>query len=201
MIDPKNSIDGQMDVAISDGNIAEVTEHIPVEAASHRIGVSGLLVALGLIDIHAYVNRQHHGPGFFVGSLNADAHFLSGGATTAVETGTAGAEEIGHFRESVMEKTICRVLAYVNISSPGMGDVEQNIRAFDVEAAARAASDNTEFVVGIKTAHYWTREPFDDVQVFGDGDVAPRCDLQIHRDSCPCDRETFTGFLVGGLGG
>ena len=64
VIDPKNSIDGQMDVAISDGKIAEVTEHIPVEAASHRIDVSGLLVAPGLIDIHAYVNRQHHGPGF-----------------------------------------------------------------------------------------------------------------------------------------
>jgi dihydroorotase len=164
VIDPKNTIDGRMDVAISDGKIAEVTDHIPVEAASHGIDVSGLLVAPGLIDIHihAYVNRQHHGPGFFVGSLNADAHFLSGGVTTAVDTGTAGAEELGHFRASVMEKTICRVLAYVNISSPGMGDVEQNIGTFNVEAAARAASDNAEFVVGIKTAHYWTREKFDD---------------------------------------
>ena len=164
VIDPKNSIDSLRDVAISEGIIAEVAKNIPVGRASQVIDVSGLLISPGLIDIHthAYVNRQHQGPGFFVGSLNADAHFLSGGVTTAVDTGTAGAEEISHFRKSVMEKTVCRILAFVNISSPGMGDVEQNIGTFDVAAAAKAVTENSEYVVGIKTAHYWTKAPFDD---------------------------------------
>ena len=164
VIDPKNSIDSLRDVAISEGIIAEVAKNIPVGRASHVIDVSGLLISPGLIDIHthAYVNRQHQGSGFFADSLNADAHFLSGGVTTAVDTGTAGAQEISHFRKSVMEKTVCRILAFVNISSPGMGDVEQNIGTFDVAAAAKAVTENSEYVVGIKTAHYWTKAPFDD---------------------------------------
>lgn len=163
VIDPQNGIDGLMDVSISDGKIAEVAAHISVEGNARSIDVSGLLVTPGLIDIHihAYVNRRHNGPGFFVGSLSADAHFLSGGVTTAVDTGTAGAGEIAHFRASVMEKSVCRLLAFVNISEPGMGDTEQDIRTFDVNAAARAALDHRDFVVGIKTAHYWTQEPFD----------------------------------------
>jgi hypothetical protein len=78
-----------------------------------------------------------------------------------VDTGSAGSEEIGHFRETVIEKSTTRILAYVNISAPGMGDPEQNIRTFEVDAAAGAATKHAAVVVGIKTAHYWTRDPFD----------------------------------------
>src|SRR5262249_37934939 len=107
------------------------------------------------------VNRLHSSEGFFMGSLHADTHFLNSGVTTAVDTGTAGAQEIAHFRETVMQRSITRILAYVNIAAPGMGAAEQDIRNFDVDATARAAADHTDVVVGIKTAHYWTREPFD----------------------------------------
>jgi dihydroorotase len=62
-----------------------------------------------------------------------------------------------------MDKTLTRVLAYVNISASGMGASEQDITTFDVEAAAKAGEEHSDVVVGIKTAHYWTREPFDDL--------------------------------------
>ncbi|MDA0746941.1 MAG: amidohydrolase/deacetylase family metallohydrolase [bacterium] len=165
VIDPANGVDGVRDVGVRNGRIARVAERIPPAEAVHVVDVSGLLVTPGLLDIHvhAYVNRLHHSNDFFLGSLHADAHFLKEGVTTCVDTGTAGCEEIEHFRTSVMEKSICRVLAYVNISAPGMGEVEQDIGTFDVKAAARAATDHREFVVGIKTAHYWTKEPFDAV--------------------------------------
>jgi dihydroorotase len=163
VIDPANRLDGIADVAISGKKIARVAPSIPAAEARHVVDVTGLIVTPGLIDIHihAYVNRLHSGRGFFTGSLNADAHFPNSGVTTGVDTGTAGAEEIGHFRETVMERTVTRILAYVNIAAPGMGDPEQTIGNFDVEAAARAAAEHSDFVVGIKTAHYWTREPFD----------------------------------------
>ena len=62
-----------------------------------------------------------------------------------------------------MEQAKTRVLAYVNISAPGMGAPEQDIRTFDVDGAAKAALEHSEVVVGIKTAHYWPSAPFDDM--------------------------------------
>ncbi|MCE2438942.1 MAG: amidohydrolase/deacetylase family metallohydrolase [Candidatus Latescibacteria bacterium] len=163
VIDPANDVEGIRDVGIRDGKIAEVSEDIVGNRAEHVIDVSGLLVTPGLVDIHvhAYDTRLDPGPGKFTGSLNADAYFLSDGVTTCVDTGTAGCDEISHFRRTVMETKICRILAFVNISAPGMGSSEQDIRTFDAAGAASAATDHRDVVVGIKTAHYWPRGPFD----------------------------------------
>ncbi len=163
VIDPANDIDGIADVGIKDGKIAAVKALINRATAEHVVDVSEFIVTPGLIDIHvhAYTGRLNQGPGFFAASLNADAHFLNSGVTTCVDTGTAGADEIGHFRESVIEKARTRIFAYVNISKPGMGAPEQTIRNFDVDAAAGAAGEHEDVVVGIKTAHYWTSKPFD----------------------------------------
>ena len=163
VIDPGNKVNAVRDVGIRDGKIARVEEEISAGEAGRVVDVSGLLVTPGLIDIHihAYTTRQPRSSGLFTASLNADAHFPASGVTTCVDTGSAGSDEIGHFRESVIEKSRTRILAYVNISAPGMGEPEQDIRTFDVEAAAEAASAHAEVVVGIKTAHYWTSKPFD----------------------------------------
>ena len=55
VIDPKNSIDARMDVAIANGRIARVAAAIPASEARRVINVSGLLVTPGLIDIHVHV--------------------------------------------------------------------------------------------------------------------------------------------------
>jgi dihydroorotase len=163
VIDPANEIDQVADVGIKDGKIAEVKAFIDRSAANHIVDVSEFVVTPGLIDIHvhAYTGRLNQGKGFFTASLNADAHFLNSGVTTCVDTGTAGADEIGHFRESVIETATTRILVYVNISKPGMGAPEQTISNFDVKAAGEAAKEHHEVVVGIKTAHYWTSQAFD----------------------------------------
>ena len=145
--------------------IAKVEADIAAEEADHVIDVSDLIITPGLIDIHihAYFTRAP-GEGLFSSSLNPDAHFPHSGVTTCVDTGTAGCEEIAHFRQTVMEQAKTRVLAYVNISAPGMGTPEQDIRTFDVDGAARKPPvEHSEVVVGIKTAHYWTSAPFDDM--------------------------------------
>ena len=117
------------------------------------VDIAGLLVTPGLLDIHihAYVDRLHKDNGSWMGSLNADAHFLKDGVTTAVDVGTAGCQEIEHFRRTVIEKMACRVLALVNIAAPGMGAVEQDISNFDVQGAASAAKEHAD-VVGIAGA-------------------------------------------------
>ena len=164
VIDPANEIERVADVGIKDGKIAKVEALIVSDRAHHVVDVSGFIVTPGLIDIHvhAYTGRVNQGAGFFTASLNADAHFLNSGVTTCVDTGTAGADEIAHFRETVMEKATTRILAYVNISKPGMGAPEQTISNLDADAAGKAAREHAQVVVGIKTAHYWTSKPFDD---------------------------------------
>ena len=137
VIDPANKIDRVADVGIRDGKIAKVHALIDRSDGKRVVDVSEFIVTPGLIDIHvhAYTGRLNQGEGFFTASLNADAHFLNSGVTTCVDTGTAGADEIAHFRESVIEKATTRILAYVNISKPGMGAPEQTISNFDVDAA------------------------------------------------------------------
>jgi len=163
VIDPANDIDTICDVGILDGRIARVEENIPTKEAIRVIDVGNLVVTPGLLDIHvhAYHTRAHN-PGMFVGSLNADAHFLKEGVTTCVDTGTAGAEEFEHFRKTVIETSKTRILGFVNIAAPGMGDPEQVVANLNPPKAAETAATHDDVCVGIKTAHYWTTEPFDD---------------------------------------
>jgi len=192
VIDPANKIDRVADVGIRDGKIAKVHAFIDRSEGKRVLDVSEFIVTPGLIDIHvhAYTGRLNQGGGFFTASLNADAHFLNSGVTTCVDTGTAGADEIAHFRESVIEKATTRILAFVNISKPGMGAPEQTISNFDVDAAGGAAKEHFDVVVGIKTAHYWTNHPFDDDHPAWESvekavDAGDACDMPVMVDFWP----------------
>ena len=162
VVDPANDLDGPADVGLAGGRVARVENGIPAADAERVVDVSGLCVTPGLLDIHihAYWTRRP-GPGLFTACLNPDAHFLKEGVTTCVDTGTAGWQEIGHFKETVIDRSTVRVLAYVNIAGPGMGDPEQTVALLDPKPAAAAATAFKDVVVGIKTAHYWTNHPFD----------------------------------------
>ena len=163
VIDPANDIDTICDVGILDGRIARVEENIPIEEADRVIDVGNLVVTPGMLDIHVHAyHTRAHGPGMFVGNLNADAHFLKEGVTTCVDTGTSGAEEFEHFRKTVIETSKTRILGFVNIAAPGMGDPEQVVANLNPQKAAETAATHDDVCVGIKTAHYWTTEPFDD---------------------------------------
>src|ERR671916_382858 len=123
VVDPANGQDGIADVAIGGGRILRTAEDIDPTQARHVIDVSGLLVTPGLLDIHlhAYITRSEHQVGAWRGSLDPDNHFLSSGVTTGVDVGTAGADEFAHFRRTVIDRSITRILALVNIARPGMG--------------------------------------------------------------------------------
>ena len=191
LIDPATKIDGPRDLGISDDRIARVESDIPSDEAIHTVDVSGLYITPGLLDIHvhAYFTRGQL-DGNYGGSLNADAHFLKEGVTTCVDTGTAGSEEMDHFRESVIDKSTCRVFAYVNICAPGMGEPEQTVANLIPERAAEAARAHRDVVVGIKTAHFWTEEPFDDAHppwasVDRAVEAGELCDMPVMVDFWP----------------
>ena len=62
VIDAKNHISGIRDVAIQDGKIAAVAEHIDPAQSSKTVDVRGLYVTPGLVDIHVHVYASLVGP-------------------------------------------------------------------------------------------------------------------------------------------
>ncbi|MBN1642559.1 MAG: amidohydrolase/deacetylase family metallohydrolase [Anaerolineae bacterium] len=164
VIDPASGIDQMRDVAVTGQTIAAVAADVPADQAQRVVDVSGLIVAPGLIDIHTHVHPFPPQPDSYVESVHADAHLLASGVTTAVDAGTVGWRDLHAFRTRCIERSTTRILAFLNIASGGMieGATEQDPGQMDPELTAAVARAHADIVVGIKTAHYWTREPWDD---------------------------------------
>ena len=165
VIDPKNNIDGVMDIAINDGKIAQVAKNIDSRQAAQVINAKGFYVTPGLIDIHthnfvgtnpdqAYMN----GPGGVV----PDGFSFRSGVTTVVDAGSSGWRTFPEFKKNIIDKSQTRVLAFLNIVGEGMrgGTYEQNVGDMDPKLTANVARANRNDIVGIKLAHYegqdWT---------------------------------------------
>jgi dihydroorotase len=170
VIDPANHIDEMRDVAVFQGKIAAVEKNIPAEQAGKVVDVSKFYVTPGLIDIHYHVG--HGGAPLNWFELEARAHAeplgipadlaLESGVTTIVDAGTAGAETFLAEKEEVIDKAKVRVLAFLNIVANGMnGGLEQSLDEMDSKLCAATIKKYPDLIVGVKTAHYWTNEPWD----------------------------------------
>jgi dihydroorotase len=163
VIDPKNGIDAVRDVAIKDHKIAEVAEHIQAGAGAKVVDVSGLYVTPGLVDIHVHVYAGTGERHSYAGDhgVYPDGFTLRSGVTTAVDAGSSGWKNFPDFKDRVIDRSITRILAFINIVGSGMRPkYEQNLGEMDAEAAAAQALKYPQVIVGIKTAHYdgpeWT---------------------------------------------
>lgn len=156
VIDPKNGIDGRMDVGIADGKIARVAPAIPASQARRVANVAGLLVTPGLIDIHVHVYQRPEDRSLASdSSVQPDAHTFRSGVTTVVDAGTSGWRTFPDFKARIIDKSQTRVLALLNISGGGMGTgKEDDLAEIDAEAAARTAKTNKNVIVGFKSAHF-----------------------------------------------
>jgi dihydroorotase len=163
VIDPANGRDGLFDVAIADRKIAAVATNIPPDTAAQVVDVTGLIVTPGIIDMHTHVYTYPPTPTSYVESMYADAHLFASGVTTTVDAGTAGWRNFSDFKAQCIDRSQVRILAYLNIAGDGMVDkqCEQDIGDMHPRIAAAVAEAYGSLIVGIKTAHYWTRLPWD----------------------------------------
>jgi dihydroorotase len=191
VIDPANNIDEAMDVAVSGGKIAAVQKDIPASSAAKVVDVSGLYVTPGLIDIHVHITNGGAPLNWF--DPEARSHIepyavpadlvLTSGVTTVVDAGTAGAETFLQEKEAVMDHARVRVLAFLNIVANGMsGGLEQSVDEMDVKRCTDTINKYPDLLVGVKTAHYWTTEPYDGEHTpWAAVDRAIACAEAVHR--------------------
>ena len=178
VIDPRNGINGKMDIAIDGGKIAQVAQEIPTAQATKVIDTGGLYVTPGLIDIHAHVfwgkepggyrlTLPEHGETWWgacnsYGCVQPDAFSFRTGVTTMVDVGGPGWRDIRRFDEQIVKHSATRVLALLNIVGSGMrgAPFEQDLNDMDPKLTAIAAQQHSDIVVGVKLAHYrgpdWT---------------------------------------------
>jgi dihydroorotase len=165
VIDPKNNIDGVMDVAIADGKIVQVAKNIDPKKGVQVVYAKGLYVTPGLIDIHShnfYGTEPDHAYSNGMSALPPDGFSFRTGVTTVVDAGGAGWKTFPTFKKNVIDNSQTRVLALLNIVGEGMrgGPYEQNTNDMDSKMTAMVAKMYPGLVVGVKVAHFngheWT---------------------------------------------
>jgi dihydroorotase len=161
VIDPKNKIDSQMDVAITAGKISAVAANIPANTAKTVVDATGLYVTPGLIDMHVHVFSGNE-PGSYIAngqtSVPVDAFTLRAGVTTVVDAGSSGWRNFRQFKEQTIDKAQTRVLALLNVVGTGMYGrfEEQDVTDMNPEMIGYMITRLfPQIIVGIKSAHYW----------------------------------------------
>lgn len=167
LIDPKNQLDTIMDVALAKGKVAKIANDINTNESKRTIDATGLYVTPGLIDLHTHVYVGPK-PNTFAGgfsSVSPDDFSFRSGVTTMVDAGTSGWRNFPDFKETVIDQSATRVLAFLNITGSGMvgSPQEEDENDMDVKLTAGMIAKYPDIIVGTKIGHYkgeyWA--PFD----------------------------------------
>lgn len=158
VIDPKNNIDADMDIAIKDGKIVLVVKNIDPTQGLQVVDATGLYVTPGLIDIHThnfFGTEPDHQYENGNQALPPDGFTFRNGVTTVVDAGSSGWRTFPTFKAQTIDQSQTRVLAFINIVGEGMrGVYEQNSNDMDAKMSALLARRYRNYVVGFKVAHY-----------------------------------------------
>jgi dihydroorotase len=152
VLDERNGLDQVLDVAIKAGKIAAVGTSLEPGTGGVE-DVSGTIVAPGLIDIHTHVYHK-------ATSLSVDPDFIArrSGTTTLVDAGSAGAGNYDGFRDYVMNTSPYRILAFLNVSFPGIFGFDKGVsigeatlrEMLPVDRCVAKIEANRDRIVGVK---------------------------------------------------
>ncbi len=157
VIDPKNNVNGLMDIALKDGKIAMVAKNIDASQGTQVVDAKGLYVTPGLIDLHVHFFWGHDGSGYAnaPAGLPADGFTFPAGVTTVVDAGSPGWKSFETYKKQTIDRSQTRVLAMLNIVSEGMDSKnESDTTHMDPRKTAEMAKKYPEHIVGVKLAHF-----------------------------------------------
>src|SRR6186997_2363586 len=150
VVDPSQGLDKVTDIAFANGKVAAIGDNL---SGKDSRNVAGKIVSPGLIDLHTHV--------YWGGtSLGVEAELVArtGGVTTFIDAGSAGPGNFAGFRKHVIEPSPVRILAYLNISYPGIFAFSASVMVgectdfalLDLRECVRVARENSDIVVGVK---------------------------------------------------
>ncbi len=153
IIDPSQHLDEVADIGFAGGKVAAISASLVADAGTEVVGVSGLIVTPGLIDLHTHV--------YWGGtslSIDAEDYGRNSGVTTCIDTGSAGPGNFAGFRKHVIDRSAVRILAYLHVSFAGIYAYSQTVMVGESEElrlmapaeAAEVADANRDVIVGIK---------------------------------------------------
>jgi dihydroorotase len=156
VIDPSQELDTLTDVGIIGQRVAAIGTRLVEQGVRGKVvDATGLLVTPGWVDLHTHVYW-----GVAPLGVEADPNCLRRGVTTAVDAGSAGASTFPGFKRYVIDVSITRIVAMLNLSAIGMandpgfgaeavGELE-DIRWANVERALEVARAYSDVITGIK---------------------------------------------------
>jgi len=141
VIDPKNNLDGVLDVAIQGSCIRAVQANLDISNASKVLNAKGKLVVPGLIDIHTHTRF-----------MEMPSICLSDGVTSLVDGGSQGADRIDEIL-AVARAAPNLVRVLLNVARTGItrpvGEL-MDLRNADVQVGREAIERNQDLIVGLK---------------------------------------------------
>jgi len=153
VIDPSQEIHEALDVAVKDGKIVCLQKGIAKEKAKKVLDLKGKVVTPGLIDLHTHVYWKGNSL-----SIEPDKLARRSGVTTFVDAGSAGPGNFLGFKDYVINPSRSRILAFLNISYPGIFCLTKdlqvgellNLELASVNHAIEVAQQYPEDILGIK---------------------------------------------------
>jgi dihydroorotase len=152
VVDPGQGLDAISNVAFVDGKVAALGDDVDGQARDVRNG-AGLIVVPGLIDLHTHIYW-----GATSISIDAEQVMERSGTTTFVDAGSAGPGNFPGFRKFIAERAASRVLAFLNVSFPGIYAYSKpvmvgecaDLRLLDPSECVRVINENRDLIVGVK---------------------------------------------------
>jgi dihydroorotase len=140
VVDPARRLDAVMDVAVSQGRIAQILPLGSATDTAETLDATGKLVVPGLIDIHTHVR-----------SKEMPSICLADGVTSMVDGGSRGADQIDEV-VAFAKAAPNRVRILLNVARTGIlpdGELK-DISRVDIAAARKAIERHRNVIVGVK---------------------------------------------------
>lgn len=153
VIDPRLGVDAVCDIGVRDGRIAAIAPQLPRPPGAVLHDAGGAVVVPGLIDLHTHVYWKATSYG-----VEPDRIARRSLVATLVDAGSAGAGNYAGLQAFVMARAEARVLAFLNISFPGIFAFDRGLMVgeatrldlLDVGRCVEVARRCADSVVGIK---------------------------------------------------